>query len=103
MIGSWLGWMFTIGMVGLGVSACAAPRPTSALYGVPQADDGGRAWVRAAGLRDLGLSLILGWFLISGAYDAAAVVTIATGLVAVTDVVNVVVTRGLTPVLPLVV
>lgn len=101
MLGTWLTWFFTIGMTGLGVFACAAPRPTSALYGVPQHDVAGWAWVRAAGLRDLGLAGMLAWFLIHGEHDAAAVVSIGTGIIAVTDFTNVVSVRGLGPVLSL--
>ena len=101
MLGTWLAWLFTIGMTGLGVSACAAPRPTSALYGVPQHDVAGWAWVRAAGLRDLGLAGMLAWFLLQGAHDAAAVVSIGTGIVAITDFTNVVSLRGLKPLLSL--
>lgn len=101
MFGTWLTWLFTLGMCGLGVAACVAPRPVSALYGVPEHDPSGWAWVRAAGLRDLGLAAILVWFLGHGAHDAAAIVAIATGLVAVTDFANVVSLRGFSPVLAL--
>lgn len=101
MFGTLLAWLFTVGMFALGVTACVAPRPTSALYGVPQHEPGGLAWVRASGLRDLGLCLILGWFLTHGQADSAAVTAIATGLVAATDLLNVVSTRGLRPALAL--
>jgi hypothetical protein len=98
-LGWWGAAAFCAGMAALGVVACAAPGAASALYGVPQHDPGGHAWVRAAGLRDLGLSAVLGWFLATGRSDAAGAVLVATAAVAVSDVVNVVAVRGPPPLL----
>lgn len=104
MTGERLGGALALGMAGLGVAACVAPGPTSALYGVPQgrADRDGQAWVRAAGLRDLGLAAALGVLLAERAPRAAGVVCAATACVAIADGTNLIATRGASP-LPLVV
>jgi hypothetical protein len=94
MIGTLLAWLLTIGMALLGVVACLAPRPTSALYGVPQDDRAGFVWVRAAGLRDLGLAAALAVFLAQGWPEAAATLSLATALVAVGDFAGVLALRG---------
>jgi hypothetical protein len=101
MIGFVMVAAFTLGMTLLGIVACLAPRFASHLYGVPVQRPEGAAWVRAAGLRDLGLSAALAVFLLDGQLPAAGAVSIVTGLVAVTDLVNVVGTRGPWPILPL--
>lgn len=101
MIGFVLAAALTGGMALLGVVATGAPRFASGLYGVRAEDAAGAAWVRAAGLRDLGLALALAAFLVYGHPHSAAVLCIATGLIAVGDLANVVGTRGPRPLLPL--
>jgi hypothetical protein len=89
MVGRSLGWCMALGMVGLAVIAATAPGPTSRLYGIRQDDAGGRAWVRAAGVRDAGLAGILGVSLARGDDAAAALTMGATAAIAVTDAANV--------------
>jgi hypothetical protein len=101
MIGLVMTAAFALGMAALGVVASLLPRPASRLYGVPVDTPSAAAWVRAAGLRDLGLATALAVLLLHGQLSAAGVVSIATGLVAVTDVVNVVGARGPSPIWPL--
>jgi len=101
MIGSALGWALMLGMTALGLAACAFPLPVSDLYGAPQRDRVGAAWVRAAGLRDLGLSLALAAFLASGARGAAGMVALSTALVALGDFSSVFALRGRAAALPL--
>ena len=101
MTGFVLGWLLTLGMALLGVVACVQPLPISHLYGAPQWDPSGVAWVRAAGLRDLGLSLALAIFLSVDAPRAAAVVALATALVATGDFASILVLRGRAAALPL--
>jgi hypothetical protein len=103
MLGFTLAWLLALGMALLGVLACALPVPTSRLYGSPQQDRWGIAWVRAAGLRDLGLALALAIFLGSGAPRAAAVIALATALVAGGDFASIAALRGRTAPLPLLV
>jgi hypothetical protein len=98
-----LGWLLTLGMALLGILACLLPAPISHLYGAPQSDARGIAWVRAAGLRDLGLSLALAVFLAVGAGRAAGVVAFATALVALGDFASISALRGRDAWLPLVV
>ena len=97
MIGLLLVGLLTVGMAGIGVFACLFPRLASYLYGVPQEDADGRIWVRAAGVRDLGLVLLLVGFYARGWLEPMAWVAIATGLVAVADLASVLVRRGLLP------
>jgi hypothetical protein len=89
-----LGWLLAIGMAALGVVACLAPGLASALYGVPEDQPAGRAWVRAAGLRDAGLAVALAACLAQGWTGAAGAPCLATALVAIADVANVVAHRG---------
>ena len=103
MVGIILGWLLTIGMTLLGVVTCIWPLPTSRLYGVPLDDALGAAWVRAAGLRDLGIALALAILLCAGSLPAAAAVAFATGGVAVGDFTSVAALRGRAAALPLVV
>ena len=100
-MGSVLGWLLAAGMALLGVLACFVPLPTSHLYGAPQTDANGAAWVRAAGLRDLALSAALAIFLAGSAPRAAAVIAFATALVAIGDFASVATLRGRDAWLPL--
>jgi hypothetical protein len=100
-IGFVLGWLLTLGMALLGFLACLWPAPVSHLYGAPQQESLGIAWVRAAGLRDLGLSLSLAIFLSAQSPRAAAVVALATALVAIGDFSSILALRGRSAALPL--
>jgi hypothetical protein len=80
-----LGWLFTAGLAALGIAASAIPLLASRLYGVPQFDSDGAAWVRAAGFRDLGLALALGILLFDGSLRAAGIVALATAFIAAGD------------------
>lgn len=97
-LGEGLAGAFAVGMTGLGVVACVAPGPISGLYGVPQADAYGRAWVRAAGLRDLALAGAIGALLADRSPRAAGVVCVVSGCVAIADAANVLATRGPRPI-----
>jgi hypothetical protein len=100
-IGLVLGWLLTLGMALLGFVASVWPAPISHLYGAPQHDPFGTAWVRAAGLRDLGLSFSLAIFLSVSSPRAAAVVALATALVAIGDFSSILALRGRSAALPL--
>lgn len=100
-MGSVLGWLLCAGMALLGVLACLVPAPISHLYGAPQSDGKGIAWVRAAGLRDLALASALAVFLGAGAPRAAAVIAFATALVAIGDFASIAALRGREAWLPL--
>ena len=103
MLANLIAWAFTAGLFLLGTAACLRPAQTSVLYGVRQQTPDGWAWVRAAGLRDIGLGGMLVALLMLGQREAAAIVCIGTGFIAVTDLLNVWLTRGPRPVLPLLV
>jgi hypothetical protein len=100
-IGFWLAWAFAAGMALLGVGATAAPALCSALYGVPVGGPRPEAWVRAAGLRDLGLAGALAAVLWAGDAGASSALCLATALIAAADLANVVATRGVHPIWPL--
>jgi hypothetical protein len=98
-----IGWGLVLGMAALGVAAAAKPQAVSVVYGVPKGGMTGmtgNTWVRAAGMRDLGLAGILGSALARGDDPAAAAAMIATGAIAVTDLGNVVKVRGMMPAWP---
>jgi hypothetical protein len=96
-----LGWLFTLGMAALGAVACTLPIPISRLYGMPIDGAAGAVWVRAAGLRDLGLAAALAVFLSSGDASAAGTVALATAGVALGDFAGIATARGRAALLPL--
>lgn len=101
MVGTLLVGAFALGMLGLGAAAALAPTFASRFYGVPSAHPDARAWIRAAGLRDVGLAAAILAFAPLGDARAAAIVTLATVGIAVADVANVLGTRGPRPLWPL--
>jgi hypothetical protein len=88
-------------MAALGAVACAIPIPISSLYGMPVDGTAGAVWVRAAGLRDLGLAAALAVFLSHGEASAAGTVALATAGIALGDFAGIAAARGRSALLPL--
>jgi len=102
MTGILLGWLLMLGMAALGAAACILPIATSRLYGMPVDGIAGGIWVRAAGLRDLGLAAALAWFLsTSSGLQAAGIVALATAAIACGDFASIASARGRAALLPL--
>jgi len=85
MIGIVLASLAAVGLVVLGVGAIVAPRPSAAGYGLPTADPVALALIRALGIRDIVLGLIVAALAYRDAFAALAATTLFLILVAIGD------------------
>lgn len=78
----------TAGLLGAGVAAVRFPGAMSKAYGVPVTDPAAWTYVRATGMRDIAIAVALLVLLSLEWYDAAAVVLMVVGVLAVADFAN---------------
>ncbi len=77
MIGSTLSTLVALAFVGLGAGSFVAPHALAKNYGLPISDATGVAYVRALGMRDLVLGLLVGAFLVARVPRGVLGITIA--------------------------
>ncbi len=78
----------TAGLLALGVAAVPVPGAMSKAYGVPVADPAAFTYVRATGMRNIAMAVALLVLLSLEWYDAAAVLLLVVGVLAVADFAN---------------
>lgn len=81
MVGMSLVIIAVAGLVGIGVAALLAPRMASEQYGIVCADPRALAFLRAMGIRDLSLGLMVG--IVAATADRAALAWVVLALVPV--------------------
>ncbi|GAC1418790.1 MAG: hypothetical protein NVSMB5_10420 [Candidatus Velthaea sp.] len=85
MIGTVIAVLGGIAFVAVGIGALAAPGPSSKQYGLATADPKALAFVRAVGVRDLVLGIIVLALVIAGDRGALALVLAVSILAAIGD------------------
>lgn len=85
MIGWTLSALVVLGLVAIGVAALVAPRVSSFQYGIVMDDPRALAFVRAMGVRDLVLGVVLALLALEQAREALAGAMFAVALIAVID------------------
>jgi hypothetical protein len=85
MIGRWLAMLVAAALGALGTGALAAPRAAAAGYGIVIGDPRARALIRAMGIRDAALGVVLALLLLQGADAAAGWAMLALAAVALAD------------------
>ncbi|GAC1402969.1 MAG: hypothetical protein NVSMB64_03700 [Candidatus Velthaea sp.] len=85
MIGTIVAALGGLAFLAVGAGALAAPGPSSRQYGLPTADPTALALVRAVGVRDIVLGIIVIELVISGNRGALAIVLAASILAAIGD------------------
>jgi hypothetical protein len=83
--GSALAVLHALALVAIGLGAMAAPRFSSGQYGMPTEHPVALALVRALGVRDLVLGIVIGALLALGATRALGITLLVTALVAGVD------------------
>jgi hypothetical protein len=84
-IGILLARLVALALCALGLGAIAAPVPSSKGYGLPQTDPAALTFIRAMGVRDLALGIILGALSKPGSRAGLTVAVAASSLVALGD------------------
>ena len=77
MIGSTLSALVALAFAGLGAGSFVAPRTLASNYGLPVSTPTGVGYVRALGVRDLVLGLLIGAFLVARVPRSVLGVTVA--------------------------
>ena len=85
MIGMTLAVLGALAFLAIGVAALVAPKMSSEQYGLPSSEPFALAFVRALGVRDLVLGLIVLFFVVGGSRGAASAVLAVCVLVALAD------------------
>ena len=85
MIGSVLCGAIALGLVGIGVGALVAPGMSAGQYGIAVADPRALAYLRAMGVRDLVLGIVIALVLALGSAALLAASVAACALVALVD------------------
>jgi hypothetical protein len=94
VIGHLLAYAAAAAFIGIGLGALLAPATSSQQYGLATEDATALAFVRALGVRDLVLGLLLLAFSLARAHDAVAVVAEFSALVGLSDFLIVASSRG---------
>jgi uncharacterized protein DUF4267 len=93
-----IGWVVVAVVVSalvlVGIGGVVAPRPFASQYGIVVGDPRALAFVRAMGIRDVVIGVLLGLVAWSGSRERAAWALYATALVAVLDLVVVTIDGG---------
>lgn len=85
MIGHTLSWLVAAALLAIGVGAIVAPRMSSAQYGLPLDDARALQWVRALGVRDIAIGLVVLALLVMGEARALCWTIGLSAVVAVGD------------------
>ena len=85
MIGLAITALVALGLIGIGVGALVAPRPSSQQYGIASDDTRALAFIRAMGVRDLVLGVLLLILAAAGRRDLLAWGMAATAAIALVD------------------
>jgi hypothetical protein len=80
--------------LGLGAGSIAAPHALADNYGIPVGDATGVAYLRAVGMRDAVLGLVILAYVVRGNRDALAVAIALSALVGASDFTIVALNRG---------
>jgi hypothetical protein len=94
VIGNILAYLAATAFISIGLGALAAPATSSKQYGLPSEDATTLAYVRALGVRDLVLGLLLLAFALMRQQQAAAIVAEFGAFVGLSDFLIVAVSRG---------
>ena len=93
MIGSVLSVLVPFGLVTVGVAALVAPRTASSQFGIVMDDPRALGFVRAMGIRDVAIGILLALLAVERARDALVWAMFAVTLVALVDLAVVTVDR----------
>jgi hypothetical protein len=85
MIGRSLAVLVALGLIGIGVAALAAPRPSSRQYGIVLNDPRALALFRAMGVRDLVIGVLVLLLAAAGRRDLLALGAAASAAIAILD------------------
>jgi hypothetical protein len=95
-----IGWVLVgvaaTGLVAVGIGALVAPRPSAIQYGIVIDDPRALAFIRAMGIRDLVIGVLLGLLASSRSRELIAWALYATALIALLDFVVVTADGGTT-------
>ena len=93
MIGWTLSALMAFGLVAVGVAALVAPRVSSSQYGIVMDDPRALAFIRAMGVRDVVIGILLALLALERGREALAWAMFAVALVALVDLAVVTVDR----------
>ena len=85
MIGLAITALVALGLIGIGVGALVAPRVSSQQYGIAAREPGALAFIRAMGVRDLVLGILLLILAAAGRRDLLAWGMAASAAIALVD------------------
>jgi hypothetical protein len=97
MVGWLLSVVVALGLTAVGVTALVAPRASATQYGIVVDDPRAFAFIRAMGVRDVVIGVLLGLLVEAGTRAALAWAISATSLIAVVDLALVMADRRSAP------